>query len=191
MAEIEVRLSPLTFPEPPPIVVTEEYFVIGRETQMFRVWKDARLKRLSREHARLEINGPAASICDLGSTNGTKINNHPLTAYEPCPIRDGDVISFANAFKYEVKIVRCKPAEDTVITRVSGEPVQDGGIVKNKTMFIASADSYLDMLCEEDERNGEKETQQIRAKNERLWIVIAAIVTIAVLGGTTYFLVSY
>ncbi|MGH8550130.1 MAG: FHA domain-containing protein [Methylococcales bacterium] len=192
MADIEIHLSPLTFPEPPAIVVSDEFFLIGRESQMFRAWKDARLKRLSREHARFEIKGPAASLCDLGSTNGTKINNDPLTAYQPYPIKDGDIISFANVFKYEVKIVQCKPTEDTVITQVTSEHVRDERIVKNKTMFIASADSYLNMLCEEDDRNDRNNSQQTSSKNSRLWIIIAAVaVILAVAGGTLFYLSTF
>lgn len=191
MAEIEVQLVPLTFPEPPPIVVTEESFVIGRDSQMFRVWRDARLKRLSREHARLEINGSSASLCDLGSTNGTKINNQPIAAHEPYPIRDGDIISFANVFKYEVKILLCKPAEDTVVTRVSREENPTEQIVKNKTMFIASADSYLEMLCEEEERIEAKNGQNMPGRTLLVWILIAVLAVIAAAGGTAVYLAYF
>ncbi|MGR9105871.1 MAG: FHA domain-containing protein [Gammaproteobacteria bacterium] len=115
MTDIEIQLLPVSFPEPPPMVISDESFLIGRDTLVFRTWKDARLKRLSREHARMEITGSAATLRDLGSTNGTKINNVPLLAQEPYPIRDGDVITFADVFKYEVNIIRCKSVENTVI----------------------------------------------------------------------------
>jgi hypothetical protein len=191
MADIEIHLSPLTFPEPPSVVISDDSYVIGRESQMFRAWKDARLKRLSREHARLEINGHTASLCDLGSTNGTKINHDPLTAHQPYPIKDGDVISFAGVFKYEVKIVRCTPAEDTVITQVTSEHIRADRIVKNKTMFIASANSYLDMLCEEDEGKNGDTRQQPSPENPRRWVVIAAVALILAIAGGALFYWSY
>ena len=115
MADIEIHFSPLTFPEPPQIVVIDDSFVIGREIAVFRTWKDARLKRLSREHVRVEIDGDSASLCDLNSTNGTKINNVPLVAQDRYPLKDGDIVSFGDVLKYLVNIVRCKSSEDTVV----------------------------------------------------------------------------
>jgi pSer/pThr/pTyr-binding forkhead associated (FHA) protein len=178
MAGIEVHLSPLTFPEPPTIAVSDESFLIGREAQVFNTWKDARLKRLSREHARLQIKGDAASLCDLGSTNGTKINNVPLIAFQVNPLRDGDVITFANVLKYEVKIVRHESADDTLVTRQPDDPIDDNRIV-DQTLF-PSSDSFLDMLCDDSEPAYENPGQPVPEKKPRHWMVLTVVVVLAI-----------
>ncbi len=45
---------------------------------------------VSGRHARFGLQGPALIVEDLGSTNGTLVNGHPVL--EPCSLRDGDCI---------------------------------------------------------------------------------------------------
>ncbi len=191
MAGIEVHLSPLTFPEPPTIAVSDESFLIGREAQVFNTWKDARLKRLSREHARLQIKGDEASLCDLGSTNGTKINHVPLIAYQANPIRDGDVITFANVLKYEVKIVRHESADDTLVTREPYESIDDYRIVKDQTLFPASSDSFLDILCDDGEPGAENFGQPVTGKIPRHWMIFTVVVVLAVAVAIAWYFIDF
>lgn len=186
MGSIEIHLTPLSFPEPPTIVVSEESFVIGRETQVFKTWKDARLKRLSRKHALLEITGNTARLSDLGSTNGTRLNNVPLLANQASQIKQGDVVSFANALKYEVRIVRHASSEDTLVTRKIDRPINLDQVIKDQTLFPQSADSYLDMLCENAESERVGSTQE---KKSRWWLVIAALTTAFVAGAATFYFI--
>ena len=188
MAEFEIRLSPISESEFPSIVVNDESCLIGRDTPVFKAWRDVRLKRLSREHARFEINGASASLCDLGSTNGTKINHVQLIANEPHSLKHGDIVTFAKVFKYQVTFVRSRSADNTVFTDMTGEEHGAARIIKNKTMFIASADSYLDLLCEENDDGKEDEGLQRAAKNLRLRIVIATAVIIVIVGGSMVYL---
>ena len=43
---------------------------------------------MSATHARFTLQGPALVLEDLGSTNGTLVNGHPIA--QPVTLRDGD-----------------------------------------------------------------------------------------------------
>ena len=63
--------------------------VVGRE----RTTADVVLRdpNVSRRHAQLTFTGSDWSIEDLGSTNGTLVNNRRITR---CPLRNGDLLTF-------------------------------------------------------------------------------------------------
>ena len=46
---------------------------------------------VSRYHAEIEARGEDFWVVDLGSSNGTSVNDEP--AHDPLPLRDGDLIS--------------------------------------------------------------------------------------------------
>lgn len=49
---------------------------------------------VSRRHLRLVLNEQGLAVCDLGSTNGTFINSHPLTLRGATyPLNDGDTLT--------------------------------------------------------------------------------------------------
>ena len=47
---------------------------------------------VSRNHARLVRRGHEWLLEDLGSTNGTFVNERPVSPGRPAPVRDGDAI---------------------------------------------------------------------------------------------------
>ena len=47
---------------------------------------------VSQKHARLEWTGSKYTITDLGSSNGTTVNEKEIDENDPVEIRDGDVI---------------------------------------------------------------------------------------------------
>src|SRR5262249_30230846 len=63
-------------------------FLVGRSLNVDFSLPEDRL--LSREHMALEVNPPLCDLLDLGSTNGTKVNNLSI---ERARLRDGDVIN--------------------------------------------------------------------------------------------------
>src|SRR5262245_32328944 len=74
------------------------YFILGVERLYFigrgagcqvQVFGD----EISRKHARIEGEAPNYSITDLGSTNGTLVNDHPLTPNTPRRLNPGDKIT--------------------------------------------------------------------------------------------------
>ena len=60
-------------------------------------------RRVSGKHAQLDVAGPRAyTLKDLASTNGTSINDRPISI---APLEDGDVISFGGVkFEFVAKI---------------------------------------------------------------------------------------
>ena len=51
---------------------------------------------VSREHALVRLGSQGISLIDLGSTNGTHLNNRRLPPNEPYPLSDGDTIRFGH-----------------------------------------------------------------------------------------------
>ena len=70
--------------------------IIGRSVQADIPLKDA---GVSREHSEIEVDGENATIKDLGSTNGTFVNNKRITRHV---LKDGDKIQISSAtvFKF-------------------------------------------------------------------------------------------
>lgn len=58
---------------------------------------------VSRRHALLTLRDGHVSLEDLGSTNGTKVNDKALEPNVKCRLREGDKVSFGN-LKFEVRL---------------------------------------------------------------------------------------
>jgi len=69
-------------------VQVDESAVIGRGRGCHIVFDDA---TVSKEHARLRVDGRSLSIEDLHSTNGTLVNGKAIDG--PTPLRRGDRIA--------------------------------------------------------------------------------------------------
>ena len=72
--------------------IDKDVLAIGRVMGNDVVLPDVE-KRVSSKHARIEKGGGAWRIVDLGSTNGTYLNERRLEAQTPTPLKNGDVIS--------------------------------------------------------------------------------------------------
>jgi CheY-like chemotaxis protein len=78
-------------------VQVHETMLIGREDARQGIFPDVNLlpyggqiKGVSREHALVRAKDNRISIQDLGSVNGTRLNNHVLTPGQEYRLRDGD-----------------------------------------------------------------------------------------------------
>ncbi len=78
-----------------------ERLILGRQSNQMTDRPDLDLARfkvaehgISRIHATLECNEAGVYLMDLGSRNGTYVNNEILAAFSPCYLRDGDVVRF-------------------------------------------------------------------------------------------------
>ena len=60
---------------------------------------------VSRRHARLFVHDRGLYIQDLGSTNGTFINEHPLQPEAPYRLHDGDLIDFGD-LRVKLSVIR-------------------------------------------------------------------------------------
>ena len=72
---------------PPELVRLEDGAVLGRGRECHIVFHDA---TVSKEHARLRLEGRTALVEDLHSTNGTLVNGRVIEG--PTPLRRGDRI---------------------------------------------------------------------------------------------------
>lgn len=75
--------------------------VLGREAE----GKDCfcSYQTVSRRHACLMYSDDAWTIEDLGSTNGTWVNEHPLGRGEKCKIKEGDTVALSRSCMLKVK----------------------------------------------------------------------------------------
>jgi pSer/pThr/pTyr-binding forkhead associated (FHA) protein len=91
-------LSPVL--DAPLLLSREKRYFVGRDPSM-----DVRIKSdlVSRRHAQVHFDGSGFVLTDLGSLNGTSINNSRLSA--PCPLHDEDRISFGG-FEFAVRVLR-------------------------------------------------------------------------------------
>jgi len=64
--------------------ITRFPFIIGRENADLTIASD---RHVSRQHARLSYEGGDYFIEDLGSSNGTHVNETKIAAHEPIPLR--------------------------------------------------------------------------------------------------------
>lgn len=77
----------------------EKEIRIGREDPSEEIWPDLDLTPdqgfecgVSRCHARLQTSSDGIELVDLGSKNGTQLNNQPLDPKQPHPLKNGDEI---------------------------------------------------------------------------------------------------
>lgn len=75
-------------------MLTQGNVSIGSGASADILIKDSGISRL---HARLTKEGEMCFIKDMNSTNGTWVNEHRLSVYEMCPVKNGDIIRLAQS----------------------------------------------------------------------------------------------
>ncbi|MGB7338428.1 MAG: FHA domain-containing protein [Phototrophicaceae bacterium] len=83
----------------PLILIDIDHLIIGRASganhlDLSRHY--AKMLGVSREHAIIKFDGKSYTITDLGSTNGTYLNNKKLTAHQPYRLEQADQIRFGH-----------------------------------------------------------------------------------------------
>ncbi|MCC6748601.1 MAG: GGDEF domain-containing protein [Deltaproteobacteria bacterium] len=77
-----------------PLEASEQYIGRGNDCEIM-----VDMDSVSRRHARIEQKGAATLITDMESTNGTYVNEHPVT--QARALADGDLVQVGNAiFKF-------------------------------------------------------------------------------------------
>ncbi len=96
------------------IYLGEEPLLIGRDADAeLRVPSD----RVSRRHAVIEPSGEGYAVRDLGSRNGTTVNDHP--AVGTIPLQPGDFIAVADAATFEYQTGRGRLSRAAVATALA------------------------------------------------------------------------
>jgi hypothetical protein len=66
---------------------------------------------VSRMHAAIRIYGDQMMITDLGSSNGTIVNEQKLDPYTPHPLKNGDVLSLG---KFRIEVITKEKRRDSL-----------------------------------------------------------------------------
>ena len=125
---------------------TGETMTIGRAVENDIVITS---RRVSRQHARVQKDGPRMVLVDLGSTNGTFLNGDRLLT--PIELRDGDSISIG-----DVELVYHDP-ESTFLETPFPELEVDmvAGMVRVDRRVVQLSPKEFDLLAYLYERQGQ------------------------------------
>ena len=120
----DILLMPLSRPELGEIRIGHDLFAIGRNEAPFSAWPADVVSVLSRRHARVFVENGRAYVADLGSKNGTTVNDRAVE--QPTPLQDGDEIGFGASLRYRVYLQpRSGEREAVKPVAVTLEPVRD------------------------------------------------------------------
>ncbi|SDE21001.1 FHA domain-containing protein [Massilia sp. PDC64] len=140
-----------------PIVITSFPFLISKVDDTFARYKEKephQVGYLSRRHAHIFLKGGVPYVEDLGSTNGTFIGAVRLDEHAHA-LEDGDVLAFGgHHFVYRVRLQWEQAGPEPTITRVSSPPAAHAPAAAtdaDHTTFVASAGSFLDIFCADDQ----------------------------------------
>lgn len=91
--------------------LSKDVTLVGRAPEADLRFPD-NLRYISGRHAEIRRAAPGFEVTDLGSTNGTRLNNQPLKPNTPVPLRDGSVIRIGDEnFGVSVGITFFNPEE--------------------------------------------------------------------------------
>ena len=160
-----------------PIDIAQFPFLISKADELIARYREEyphQVNYVSRRHAHIFLKNGAPFIEDLGSTNGTFVNGERLDA-PAVPLDEGTVVAFGGThFVYRVS-VRREPEGDSTLTQVKPTAAKakvDVDADSDKTTFVGSAHSFLDIFCvdqpipHEDEVNQEALPAAAESKKE-------------------------
>ena len=98
---MQVKLKPLSHPDLGEITIEDPIFPVGRDEVPFSTYTQELVANLSRRHARIFEEAGNIYVADVGSRNGTELNKKSVTQ-KPMRVHQGDLLSFAGRFEYEV-----------------------------------------------------------------------------------------
>jgi len=105
---MKVILKPVSHPQIGEISIDDELFAIGRNEQPFASGLGEAAARLSRRHARIFQEDGKVYIADLGSLNGTRINDQALKN-GAAVLQNNDLVTFGNEVSFRVELQRELP----------------------------------------------------------------------------------
>jgi pSer/pThr/pTyr-binding forkhead associated (FHA) protein len=105
---MKVILKPVSHPQIGEISIADDLFAIGRNEEPFASGLGDAAARLSRRHARIFQEDGKVFIADLGSLNGTCINDQPLKN-GAAVLQNNDLVTFGNEVSFRVELQRELP----------------------------------------------------------------------------------
>ncbi|MFM0326017.1 FHA domain-containing protein [Caballeronia glebae] len=157
-----------------PIELAQFPFLVSKSDETFSRYREHyphQVNYVSRRHAHVFIKGGAPFVEDLGSTNGTFVNGERLGA-SAVELKNGDIVAFGGThFAYAVHL-HGDESESTLTEMVAqaAAPAHDDELDGDKTTFVGSAHSFLDIFCvdqaaaREDEVNEEAQPKPVEEK---------------------------
>jgi len=155
-----ITLKPVSHPELDDIVIENGLFHVGRLEKPFCDLPPKLIESLSRRQARIFMQDSTPYIADLGSSNGTSVNEKPLKD-TPSQLQHGDIINFAGDLSYRVALDGAVSDEHTRLVspsnirlNLSSQNDAVESIQVSKFPFLISKDSevfskYKDSVPEE------------------------------------------
>ncbi|WP_277188496.1 FHA domain-containing protein [Caballeronia sp. BR00000012568055] len=149
-----------------PIELTQFPFLISKTDDTFARYREAyphQVNYVSRRHAHVFIKSGAPFVEDLGSTNGTFVNGERIAA-SAVELKNGDGVAFGGThFAYTVKL-RGEESESTLTELAVAQAQAQEEFDSDKTTFVGSAHSFLDIFCVDQAAAREDEINEDAAK---------------------------
>ncbi|KQR81756.1 hypothetical protein ASG35_05585 [Burkholderia sp. Leaf177] len=147
-----------------PVEITQFPFLISKADATFAQHSERfphQVNYLSRRHAHFFIKAGVPYVEDLGSTNGTFVDGKRLDD-TASPLEDGASLAFGgNHFVYRVSVRRDEEPLASHTATVTGTPPSNTPVTPvadpDKTTFVTSADSFLDIFCVDPAAPGDDE----------------------------------
>ncbi|MEM5403854.1 FHA domain-containing protein [Paraburkholderia unamae] len=131
------------------IVVTSFPFLVSKADETFSQYHDAyphQVNYLSRRHAHIYAEDDAMYVEDLGSTNGTFLDGQRLDDHA-VKLEDGQRIAFGGEhFVYRIGL-ESTSGSDATVTATREHRASVLAEDADRTTFIGSAHSFLDIFC--------------------------------------------
>lgn len=124
---MKLTLKPISHPRLGEIDIVDDLFPIGRNEEPFASRLGEEASSLSRRHARVFQENGKIFLADLGSLNGTRINERELKN-DVAVLNDNDRITFGGAVEFRVEIPQtaAKPVAKASAIRLTLAPADPG-----------------------------------------------------------------
>jgi pSer/pThr/pTyr-binding forkhead associated (FHA) protein len=144
-----------------PIELVQFPFLVSKSDELFARYRERyphQVNYISRRHAHVFVKGGSPFVEDLGSTNGTFVNGQRIGA-SAVELKNGESIAFGGThFAYEVSL-RDDESEST-LTEMSAVSPREEEPDSDKTLFVGSAHSFLDIFCIDQAASRDDEINQ-------------------------------
>jgi len=158
-----------------PVELTEFPFLVSKADETFAQYSDRyphQVNYVSRRHAHIFVKAGVPFVEDLGSTNGTFVDGKRV-GETAVPLQDGASLAFGgNHFAYVVSLRReTEPGVTATITTTAtatGPAAQGTPDDLDKTTFITTAHSFLDIFCVDQGQPSDDEINRETLPDERV-----------------------